>query len=218
MVFPKARLVVSAGLFLAWIGFLAFLVVRTRNPVILSRPQFNVADLVVIADIQEKDKLPSSTVTIKKVAWSKDKKNDPAPGSQITITGLEDCRAANGWVVSGEYLVPLSRDKEKYEVTQIPLSPGYPTPRAENPTRYVTVELLKEGTDKDKTAQWVGSLLGKSAKNSEVVPGILRRNVPWKEAEEFKKHIENIQGKVLLLDGETRIYPATPDALEQLGR
>ena len=31
MVFPKARLVVSACLFLAWIGFLAYLVARTRD-------------------------------------------------------------------------------------------------------------------------------------------------------------------------------------------
>ena len=70
MVFPKARLVVSAVLFLAWIGFLAYLVARTRDPVILSRPQLVVSSVVLIADVKEQSGRPAPTVAVTKIAWA----------------------------------------------------------------------------------------------------------------------------------------------------
>ena len=47
---PRVRLVLSGSLFLAWIGYLAYLVAITRNPVILSRPQFLEANVYVLAE------------------------------------------------------------------------------------------------------------------------------------------------------------------------
>ena len=45
----RLRLTLAVCLFLAWIGYLAFLVVRTRDPVILARPQFLETDVVIVA-------------------------------------------------------------------------------------------------------------------------------------------------------------------------
>src|SRR5438270_2844778 len=97
MVFPKARLVVSGGLFLAWIGFLVYLVARTRDPVILSRPQLAVASVVIVADIQEKDGRPVPAVTIKKVAWALASAEPVAAGTPLSIEGLTDCGPDQGW-------------------------------------------------------------------------------------------------------------------------
>ncbi len=126
MVFPKARLVVSAILFLAWIGFLAFLVFRTRNPVILSRPQLNVADLVVLAEIAEKDGSPADTVAVQKVVFARAEAVNGLTGSKLVIVGLSEIGRPHGWDGAGLYIVPLSKKNEKYEVTALPPSPGYP--------------------------------------------------------------------------------------------
>jgi len=50
---PKQRLLLASLCFLAWIGYLGYLVSITREPVILSRPQFLVADLYVLAHLEE---------------------------------------------------------------------------------------------------------------------------------------------------------------------
>ena len=96
MVFPKARLIVSGCLFVGWLGFLAWLVAQTRDPVILSRTQFLAANLYVIADVQSCQGWPCPDATITEVAWSA-----RAPGQlmnkQITISGLPDCGSKNGW-------------------------------------------------------------------------------------------------------------------------
>src|SRR5205807_963299 len=109
MVFPKARLVVSAALFAAWIGFLVYLVVRTREPVILSRPQLVVADVVVVAALEEKDGRPGPLIHVKKVAWHKTGDDAKLADQQLTVAGLADCGRRHGWRGAGDYIVPLTR-------------------------------------------------------------------------------------------------------------
>ena len=207
MVFPKARLVVSAGLFLAWIGFLAYLVARTRDPVILSRPQVVVSSVVLIADVKEQNGRPAASVAVTKVAWALVPEDKNLAGSQLTIEGLADVGQSQGWRGPGTYILPLTKRKTStgfaYEVTSLPMSPGY---RPE----YVTVELVRVGPEKDKVSALVHSLIGGTG---EVAPGILRRDVPQKEAVEFKRNADALGAGVRLGEGETRIYHATPDAL-----
>jgi hypothetical protein len=62
------RLAVFALLFAAWMGYLAHLVLESRSPVILSRPQFLIANVVVTADVQQPADAPVQ-VTIRKVWW-----------------------------------------------------------------------------------------------------------------------------------------------------
>src|SRR5262245_36938282 len=105
MVCPKARLVLSGGLCLAWIGFLVYLVARTRDPVILSRPQLAVTSAVVVADVQEKDGRPAPAVTIKKVAWARANDEPIANGTPLAVEGLSDCGPSQGWRGPGEYIL-----------------------------------------------------------------------------------------------------------------
>jgi hypothetical protein len=213
MVFPRARLVVSAGLFLAWIGFLAYMVARTRDPVILSRPQLAVCSLVVIAEVQEKEGRPLPTVTIKKVAWAATDQDAKTGGTQLVVEGLADCGNRQGWRGPGEYIVPLTKRKVgsdyRYEVTPLPLSPGY---RPE----FVTVEIVHVGPEKEKVAELARELLGGPNRNDALGDGIGRHNVPRERAEEIKKKLEAVKANVRVTESETRIYRATPDALEQL--
>jgi hypothetical protein len=213
MVFPKARLVVSAGLFLAWIGFLAYLVMRTRDPVILSRPQLTVSSMVVIADVPEKDGRPLPILMIKKVAWAAPDGDAKAGGMQLVVEGLADCGSRHGWRGPGEYIVPLTKRKVgsdyRFEVTAVPLSPGYKP-------EYVTVEIVQVGPDREKVAELAHKLLGGPDKKDELADGSRRHNVPREEAEDIKKKLEAAKAAVRITEGDVRIYRATPDALEQL--
>lgn len=150
MVFPKARLVVSAGLFLAWIGFLAYLVARTRDPVILSRPQLLVSNLVVIAELSADEGHPSSNIRVKEVLRAGEKSDHDLVGKELQAIYLAECRAPHGWDGAGLYLVPLTKVKGAqesiYYVTILPVVPGYKAKLAPD-TRIYRV------TD-DAMAQW----------------------------------------------------------------
>src|SRR5262245_21735508 len=108
MVFPKARLAVSAALFDLWLAFLAYLVSQTRNPVILSRPQFLVADRYVVAQLSACADGPCSEAKILEVVWSRGGA-DLQPGQVIRVEGLADCGRNHGWSGPDEYVLALSR-------------------------------------------------------------------------------------------------------------
>jgi hypothetical protein len=148
MVFPKARLAASAALFLAWIGFLLYLVVRTREPVILSRPQLVVSSLVVVADVDENECRPLPFVSVKKVAWARDPADAKLAGTRITVEGLADCQKEQGWDGPGAYILPLTKREgnSAYEVTPLPLSPGY------SPA-YVTIKDLTTGKSRHNVSR-----------------------------------------------------------------
>lgn len=211
MVFPKARLGVAAALFLGWIGYLAYLVAMTRDPVVLSRPQLAVADLVLLADVAEKAGRPAPTLTIAKVAWGTATDEALQKGAHLGVEGLADCAAPQGWRGAGLYIVPLSRRKVEsrfsYEVTPLPMSPGYSP-------QYRTVELFQMGPDKIKVAQLLAKLGGHAG--DDPVPGLRLHNVPWQTFEELKDQLKTAKAGVRITEGESRIYKATADALEQL--
>lgn len=124
---PKQRLLLAGFCFLAWIGYLGYLVSITRDPVILSRPQFLVADAYVLAELQAgaDEDHPKREVKILKVYWAKDDNLKKLVDSTISVRGLDLCESANGWVLPGTYILPLTKEKAGYELTRIPLSPGF---------------------------------------------------------------------------------------------
>jgi hypothetical protein len=119
---------VAGCLFAGWIGYLAYLVSITRNPVTLSRPQFLVANLYVLAELgpaQKDDKNPSDKVLIRKVYWS-EKPSDGLVGTEFAVENLDRCEMRNGWIGTGLYIVPLTKTSDgKYKLTEIPISPGF---------------------------------------------------------------------------------------------
>src|SRR4051812_4381502 len=49
----KARLTAAAIVFVAWLGWLMVLALTAGKPTVVSRPQFLVADLYVVAELQD---------------------------------------------------------------------------------------------------------------------------------------------------------------------
>jgi hypothetical protein len=129
------RLLLAAALFAAWIGWLVHLVYSLKSslppgatrPVILSRPQFLVSSLDVIADVEAIDRDPAE-VTVREVAWPKTKEGQDLIGKKINVNRLPECR--DDWVGPGEYILPLMPFGEKgYQVVPLPRSPGFPSGR-----------------------------------------------------------------------------------------
>jgi hypothetical protein len=120
-------LALAAGLFAAWIAYLAFLALTASRPIVLSRPQFLVADLWVVADVDD----PAKPVKVVEVAYAKSEA--PEKGAAIDVRNLAECRVVRGpeekqWTKpgAGRFLLPLSRQGTAYYVTAVPRSPGYP--------------------------------------------------------------------------------------------
>ncbi len=119
-------LALAAGLFAAWIGYLAFLVVTSRHTVVLSRPQFLVADLWVIAQVDNLD----GKVKVIEVVYARPalKADAPKVDALIEVPDLGQCR--NDFGQPGAYILPLIWNGKHYRVPPVPPSPGY-TPTGE---------------------------------------------------------------------------------------
>ena len=137
------RLVVTAVLFLGWIGYLAYLALMTRNSIVLSRPQFLASELDVIATRQDDD-----TFLIQEVLWPTQRKEE-WDGKTVVVENLGQCQtfSKGGWQTmpppAGQRLImPLqtaatTEPKPKVDVVPIPPSPGFPQadPRHAGPPR-----------------------------------------------------------------------------------
>jgi hypothetical protein len=82
--------IVTGVLFFCWLAYLIFLVFTLPHapgggPVILSRPQFLVSDLDIVAQIEG----PDGPVVIREVFYPK--KGAPQPGQRILVTNLAEC-------------------------------------------------------------------------------------------------------------------------------
>jgi hypothetical protein len=126
---PRAAFLAAAALFLLWIAFLAYQALAGRDPLVLSRPQLLVADLVVTARVDDLGEGPVA-VTVREVHYAA--AGAPAPDSVIEVEGLAACR--KDWAGPGLYILPLSAARGgRYRVTPTPRSPGY---GAEQPRIY----------------------------------------------------------------------------------
>jgi hypothetical protein len=130
MIPPRLRLILAAVLFAGWIGWLAYLAVTTTHPVVLSRPQFLVAGLDVIAELKADGDHPDPHIRRVHVLWPRDRK-DQVP-RELDLANLKELTSANGWQGPGAYLLPLVKMKgsDEYRVAVIPPSPGYSSDRS----------------------------------------------------------------------------------------
>ncbi len=133
------RLVLVAALFLLWLGYLAYLVAITPRPaVILSRPQFLVADVVVIARVDD----PAGPVRVEEVITAPEALRSALAGASLAIPNLAACRplrhpsqgsSPRDFTGPGSYILPLRRQpgaetgEPSFEAAPTPPSPGYPT-------------------------------------------------------------------------------------------
>ncbi|MFN4259231.1 MAG: hypothetical protein ACK4RK_08020 [Gemmataceae bacterium] len=138
-------LIGAAALFTAWMIYLTSLAVATRQPIVLSRPQFLVSSLCVIADVPaDAAGKPAAEVTVREVFWPQALRG-PLPEQPIIVTNLPLASPpANGaspvlpgWQGPGLYILPLTRRADDtYIVTPLPPSPGYqPRDASQDPPR-----------------------------------------------------------------------------------
>ena len=106
MTFPKARVIVSGGLFVAWLGFLVFLILDS-NTIILSRPQFLIAQLYVVADIKNDHGRPDPDLRVEEVVWAANPQDRELKA--ITLPELAEAKKQHGYAGPGRYLLPLQK-------------------------------------------------------------------------------------------------------------
>ncbi len=104
MTFPKARLAVSAALFLSWLAFLFYLVVTARS-IVLSQPQFLIAQSYVVVEVRDQGGRPDPDVTVAEVLWAAERADHQL--TKLHLPDLAACTKANGYRGEGKYLLPL---------------------------------------------------------------------------------------------------------------
>src|SRR6266404_5991391 len=120
MTSPKLRLGLAIAVFGLWMGWLIHLALTASRPIVLSRPQFFVSNLVVVAHIEQL----KGEVQLKEVLWPKSDEQKWLD-KKVTISNLHDCE--DGWAGLGDYILPLMADpKGGLQVAPIPRSPGSP--------------------------------------------------------------------------------------------
>jgi hypothetical protein len=135
------RLVLAAGLFIAWIGVLALLAATSTQPVVLSRPQFLVSDYDVIAQVSQGPHGPDREVTIDQVHWP-EKENESLKGKKVTISNLDQCDGLEG---PGQYILPLKKaDAGHFVVASPAMSPGFEPIKARPRIYRATPETLRQ--------------------------------------------------------------------------
>lgn len=151
MKFAAQRLILTAALFLSWLGYLTYLVMCRPHtpggllgafegrPLTLSRPQFLVSTLDVVANVSGEK---GDRVIIEEVLFPKS--NPPVkPGEEIHVENIDLCRPLSDPLAKetnpppdysgpGRYLLPLqpldANEARRFEVVPTPPSPGFPNP------------------------------------------------------------------------------------------
>jgi hypothetical protein len=106
MTFPKARLAVSACLFVAWLVFL-FVVWLRSSPIILSKPQFLIAELYVVVEARDERGKADPEVIVEEVLWASDPADEHLVNKTLRLPDLSTCGEKHGYKGAGKYLVPL---------------------------------------------------------------------------------------------------------------
>ena len=137
---PAARLALSAVLFVAWLAWLGYLVVTAAHPIVLSRPQFLVSDVDVIAKLSDGAEQPNDFVHVESTFWSRSS-TLKLDGQDIRIRNLDHVGKKQGWQGPGVYILPLVKKGSDYLVASLPRSPGFePAMRDAAPRIYLRTD------------------------------------------------------------------------------
>ena len=146
------RLVLTASLFVGWLGYLGYLVATrpltaTGTPLVLSRPQILVSPIDIVAEVSapeerevDGEKIRTfGPVEVVEVLYPPDSSLEV--GQKLRVLDLESCRPVPrhrddkppaDFTGPGRYLIPIrpsGREKGAYEVVPIPTSPGFDAKR-----------------------------------------------------------------------------------------
>jgi hypothetical protein len=122
----RLALIVTAGLFLGWLGFLLFLVIDTRKTHV-ARAQFLIAKGVVVVHLKDDGGKANPDVAIKEVLFDPNKSLHA--GQNLRLTDLLGCTKKHGYSGSGDYVIALEPHRAGWQIAAIP-TPGYSRPNA----------------------------------------------------------------------------------------
>jgi hypothetical protein len=191
---PRTRLAVAAALFLGWLGWLGWLAYARRlsRDEVLSRPQFLVSSLYLVADVKGGPDAPDPVVTVREVGGPAAAHGGPRPGSRLRLVGLARLGPGQGWDGPGEYVLPLTKKADgAYAVTPLPPTPGNPV----DPDRLRAVENAAERLRREL----------KREPNDRQIAEALAKGWPHLSPREVADVLGNV-----------RVYAATPGVLSQL--
>jgi hypothetical protein len=138
MKWARLRLAIAAILLFGWLGYLGFLVIRERDPVVVSRSQVMASTQFVLAKVtvDPDTGLPNKTVEVV---------DDLRPLGQslkektITVWNIKDARVAGAkdFRDPGPYLLMLSKNStDGFDLTPPPRAPGSDSPIRPKPWAY----------------------------------------------------------------------------------
>jgi hypothetical protein len=225
MTFPRARLAVSAALFLAWLGYLLYVVLASQRTIVLSRPQLLVAGLCILGDVSDDGSgKPAREVKVIDVFWSAPADLKLA-GQNITVDNLPDA-AVQGYIGPGKYILPLNRvagAAAEFRISPIPSSPAYVPAfvnvqlfSLDDPMRAPRVAHLAHehlGVDEREALARIQNLSQQGFKGR---PVMLGGNIPRDAAVAFWNASIAMGADIALPGNDVRVYPLTPETKEQL--
>ena len=138
-IISRPRLAIATLLLFGWLGYLGFLVLFERNPVVVSRSQVMASTQFVVADvtIDSDTGLPNKNVTV-----TEDLRplGQPLTGKTIIVWNIKDARVAgatDGFHGKGPYLLMLTKNTtDGYDLTPPPRAPGSDSPIRPKPWAY----------------------------------------------------------------------------------
>jgi len=128
----RVFLALTAALFAGWMIYLLQLALRHQDPIVVSRPQILVAEVIVVARVEDPEK---PEVEVEEVFDPTNGYKGPAlkRGKSIRVSNLATCDGLQPG--SQSYILPLEFDGDPgFSVVPIPRSPGY-DPISKRPPR-----------------------------------------------------------------------------------
>jgi hypothetical protein len=145
--YPRTRAAVAAVLFIGWLSFLVYLVTRTEEMVVISRPQVLISDVVVVAAVADAAGQPAPKVAVKQVLSFKLPKDARLKGAEVTLSELPEVGPFHGYTGPGEYVLALVHAAEGYRLTPLPTVPGFVPSPGETRVYRATADVLAQVRD-----------------------------------------------------------------------
>jgi hypothetical protein len=131
----RIRLIVATILLIGWLGYLGYLVLFERHPVVVSRSQVMASTHFILAHVSVgPDGLPNPAVT---VVQDLRPLGTPLSGT-IKVRNIKEGRIAGekGFQENVSYLLMLTRTEDGFDLTPPPRAPGHETMMRPRPWAY----------------------------------------------------------------------------------
>ena len=136
----RLKLIIAGVLLFGWLGYLLFLVLFERDPVVLSRSQIMASTHFVLADVNP-DPATGDPNPVVEVKDDLRPLGAPLTGTSIRVRNIKEARQHGrpaAFRDPGPYLLTLTKlDEGAFELTPSPRAPGHDSPIRPRPWVYL---------------------------------------------------------------------------------